>query len=194
MRDFNNNDRRSGGNDRFGGGGRSGGFGGGNRGGFGGNRGGGRSGGFGGGRDNGPREMHDAVCDQCGKNCQVPFRPTGEKPVYCSSCFEAKEGGRNDRSSGGRSGGFERRSAPSGGDNKQVLEQLTSLSSKLDKVISLLVPEVEAKPVAKKSEPKEVKAEKETEAKPKATKVAKKVTKKSTKAEAKVADETPLEK
>jgi CxxC-x17-CxxC domain-containing protein len=33
------------------------------------------------------REMHDAVCAQCGKNTQVPFRPSGDRPVYCSDCF-----------------------------------------------------------------------------------------------------------
>ncbi len=42
--------------------------------------------------DRGPVEMHDAVCDNCGKNCQVPFRPTSGKPVYCSNCFEQKNG------------------------------------------------------------------------------------------------------
>ena len=33
------------------------------------------------------REMHPAVCAQCGKNTQVPFRPRGDRPVYCSDCF-----------------------------------------------------------------------------------------------------------
>jgi len=34
-----------------------------------------------------PREMHDAVCARCGNDTQVPFRPTGARPVYCSDCF-----------------------------------------------------------------------------------------------------------
>lgn len=34
--------------------------------------------------------MHKAVCSECGKNCEVPFRPTGDKPVYCSDCFSNK--------------------------------------------------------------------------------------------------------
>lgn len=38
----------------------------------------------------GPVTMHDTICDKCGKSCQVPFRPTSGKPVYCSSCFENK--------------------------------------------------------------------------------------------------------
>jgi CxxC-x17-CxxC domain-containing protein len=34
------------------------------------------------------REMFPAVCSQCGKETQVPFQPRGDKPVYCSDCFE----------------------------------------------------------------------------------------------------------
>jgi len=33
------------------------------------------------------REMHPAVCAQCGKDTQVPFLPRGDRPVYCSDCF-----------------------------------------------------------------------------------------------------------
>jgi CxxC-x17-CxxC domain-containing protein len=32
--------------------------------------------------------MHDAVCAQCGQTTQVPFLPRGDRPVYCSTCFE----------------------------------------------------------------------------------------------------------
>ena len=38
----------------------------------------------------GAREMFDTVCVECGKACQVPFKPTEGKPVYCSECFAAK--------------------------------------------------------------------------------------------------------
>ena len=40
----------------------------------------------------GPREMHDAVCARCGNQTQVPFRPTGARPVYCSDCFRMMRG------------------------------------------------------------------------------------------------------
>lgn len=33
------------------------------------------------------REMYDAVCAECGKNCKVPFQPRDDRPVYCSDCF-----------------------------------------------------------------------------------------------------------
>lgn len=35
------------------------------------------------------REMFDTVCSECGKDTQVPFRPTEGKPVYCRDCFQA---------------------------------------------------------------------------------------------------------
>ena len=34
-----------------------------------------------------PREMHAVVCAQCGKDTEVPFLPRGDRPVYCSDCF-----------------------------------------------------------------------------------------------------------
>ena len=45
-----------------------------------------------GGRDRGPREMFAATCSSCGKEAQVPFRPTNGKPVYCSDCFRSQRG------------------------------------------------------------------------------------------------------
>jgi CxxC-x17-CxxC domain-containing protein len=67
----------------------SGGSGYGNRGGYGGDSSYGGGGGYSGGgySDRGPREMFTATCSSCGKDAQVPFRPTSGKPVYCSDCF-----------------------------------------------------------------------------------------------------------
>ena len=42
------------------------------------------------GRDQGPRKMHKAVCSECGQECEVPFKPTEGKPVYCKECFRKK--------------------------------------------------------------------------------------------------------
>jgi CxxC-x17-CxxC domain-containing protein len=59
---------------------------------------GGGGGGYGGGgggygdRDRGPREMFSATCSNCGRDAQVPFRPTSGKPVYCSDCFRSIRG------------------------------------------------------------------------------------------------------
>lgn len=55
-------------------------------------RGGGGRGGYGGGGRGGygaPRQMYDAVCAGCGVQTQVPFQPSGAKPVYCRDCFQA---------------------------------------------------------------------------------------------------------
>lgn len=40
-------------------------------------------------RSNGPREMHAAICAECGAETQVPFLPKEDRPVYCSDCFAA---------------------------------------------------------------------------------------------------------
>jgi len=58
-----------------------------------GNRSGGRFGGHGGGfrNDRPPREMHKATCSECGAECEVPFKPTEGKPVYCRECFAKRK-------------------------------------------------------------------------------------------------------
>lgn len=37
--------------------------------------------------NSGPREMHKAKCADCGKECEVPFRPKEGRPVYCRDCY-----------------------------------------------------------------------------------------------------------
>lgn len=49
---------------------------------------GGAGGGLGGG-SRGERQMHPAVCNQCGVQTEVPFKPSGSRPVLCSDCFRA---------------------------------------------------------------------------------------------------------
>lgn len=65
------------------------------------------------------KRMFKAVCDKCGNKCEVPFRPTGGKPVYCSQCFDK----------GGSSGGK---------DTDQYKEQFEMLNAKLDKILKVL--------------------------------------------------------
>lgn len=106
--------------------GRSGGFGGGrSSGGFGGGRGGFRRDDDRGGSFRRERaEMHDATCAKCGKACQVPFRPTGDRPVLCSACFETSGNSRSN-GNGGNAGGISS-------------EQFNQLNAKLDKIIEIL--------------------------------------------------------
>ncbi len=151
---------------------------------------------FSGGRDE-DRPMYPATCGECGKSCQVPFRPSGDKPVLCSDCFgnsrgESRGGDRNDR--GGRD--FTKPSyAPkntfhSGNENRgndDMKKQFDTLSNKLDTIITLLSKTLEA---PKKSDRdlgtmiKEVIAPEKTPAK---KEVAKKEVKTTAKKTAKVA-------
>ena len=38
-----------------------------------------------------PREFFTAICGECGKEAQLPFKPRGDRPVYCSDCFTKKK-------------------------------------------------------------------------------------------------------
>ena len=43
-------------------------------------------------RNNGTvREMHDAICANCGAATKVPFQPREDRPVYCSECYAAMQ-------------------------------------------------------------------------------------------------------
>jgi len=125
------------------------------------NRGGGRGRGgsrFGGRSGGGDRPMHQATCSQCGKDCQVPFRPTGEKPVYCSDCFRER-GGNNNRGSYDRNDRNDR-SPQNPVQNYQ--NQFDNLNQKLDAILEALAPKKKAvkkkaagkKPVAPTKEEK----------------------------------------
>jgi CxxC-x17-CxxC domain-containing protein len=140
---------------------------------FGGGRGGGFGGGFGG--DGGRREMFSATCSNCGKECQVPFKPTNGKPVYCSECFE-KMGGRNDSRQSSDRPRFEDRprfpQAQNGPD-------LGAINAKLDKILSILEPKVVKAPEVK-AEPETVKVAEVVDL-PKIKKAVKKAVKKTSK-------------
>lgn len=104
------------------------------------------------------REMFKATCAECGKPCEVPFRPTGDRPVYCKDCFQAmrgeSSGDRGDRrtpDSRGPSSSFQRRDiaprssyaspAQEGGEDKRLDDikiGLATVISKLDKLITML--------------------------------------------------------
>ncbi|TRO52325.1 DNA-directed RNA polymerase [Candidatus Bathyarchaeota archaeon] len=38
----------------------------------------------------GDKEMHKAVCADCKQECEVPFKPDGNRPVYCRECFSKR--------------------------------------------------------------------------------------------------------
>lgn len=98
-------------------------------------------GGFGGDRKFGggaPRQMFQATCSECGQSCEVPFKPTGQRPVFCNNCFR-KQGGSAPsfapKSFGGGNQGGGHSAPPAGGVPKA---QFDVLSAKVDKILALL--------------------------------------------------------
>lgn len=91
------------------------------------------------------RQMYTVNCSNCGRECQVPFRPTGAKPVYCDECFAKLRGnsrGRNDERP--RFGSRNPRSVQRNGNaDSQTRQSLQDINSKLDKILSILEPKVE---------------------------------------------------
>jgi len=43
------------------------------------------------GRDHRERAMFKAICADCKKECEVPFRPSQDRPVYCKECFSSRK-------------------------------------------------------------------------------------------------------
>lgn len=79
------------------------------------------------GNTGGDRPMYDAVCSKCGNHCQIPFQPRQGREIFCSHCFEQN--------------GMEERNISK---NPQSNRHLDELNSKLDKILELLSPKVNA--------------------------------------------------
>jgi CxxC-x17-CxxC domain-containing protein len=35
--------------------------------------------------------MHKTICADCKNECEVPFVPSGNRPVYCQECFSRRK-------------------------------------------------------------------------------------------------------
>lgn len=102
-----------------------------------------------GGRDGERSQMFPATCDKCHKQCEVPFRPSGSKPVYCKDCFSSMRDmpshGSSQRNSPSRD--FSRRDMPSDSSQPKdrriddMKRQLDGISVKLDMVLKALAKE-----------------------------------------------------
>jgi CxxC-x17-CxxC domain-containing protein len=77
--------------------------------------------------------MHQATCTNCNKSCEVPFKPTGDKPVLCRDCFVPKKdfaGMRGDRPS------FNSYKTPMpSGSSDDTKRAIQDLSKKMDRLI-----------------------------------------------------------
>jgi len=80
-------------------------------------------------RSGGSFQKFDAICSNCGKKCQVPFRPDGEKPVYCKDCFGAP-----------REALASKKNAPATGGKSiaDLTRQIAAMNIKIDTVLKLL--------------------------------------------------------
>jgi CxxC-x17-CxxC domain-containing protein len=108
-------------------------------------------------RDRGPVTMHQAVCDQCGKNCEVPFRPSGDKPVYCNDCFGSKKDSGGSRGSDRYSQkSFDSKPAVSSGGNDEVKKQLVMLNEKMERLIKAVELGSQPRPLAIESKVKKI--------------------------------------
>jgi CxxC-x17-CxxC domain-containing protein len=87
-----------------------------------------RSGGFR--KDSG--QKFDAICSNCGNACQVPFRPNGVKPVYCSNCFNTPRETSRDLPTRPSE---QRTEDPGIADMKR---QLNAMNSKIDSILRML--------------------------------------------------------
>ncbi len=46
------------------------------------------------GTDASGRQLYNVICAACGKPTQVPFKPSGDRPVYCRDCYMKQRGGK----------------------------------------------------------------------------------------------------
>ncbi|HPO05584.1 MAG TPA: hypothetical protein PLQ36_00575 [Candidatus Gracilibacteria bacterium] len=91
--------------------------------------------------------MFKAKCDECGSFCEVPFRPSGERPVLCNDCFR---GGKEENRGFGRSRNdkpifsrendkdFSRSRSESPKSSGVSLEQFNALNQKVDRILEIL--------------------------------------------------------
>jgi len=86
-------------------------------------------------------ELFEVTCDKCGVKCDVPFKPTNNKPVYCRSCFRKgdTEGGRDNRDNNRfeSQGRFSEDFKPRNSGN-QSSEEIDKINRKLDKIMRAL--------------------------------------------------------
>jgi len=101
------------------------------------------------GSESGRPAMHKAVCADCGQSCEVPFKPTGDRPIFCSNCFKGKDGS-NSRQSVSRDFGKSNFSEKRENNGSISGEQFATLNLKLDKILAALNSSVFEKSVSKK--------------------------------------------
>jgi CxxC-x17-CxxC domain-containing protein len=87
-------------------------------------------------------ELFEVTCDKCGRKCDVPFKPTGNKPVYCRSCFRENESAepRDDFEPRGKFRGRSKDKFRDDFDSKVTMssKDVEIINRKLDKILKAL--------------------------------------------------------
>tara|TARA_Y100000034_G_scaffold124422_1_gene172563 strand:+ start:175 stop:507 length:333 start_codon:yes stop_codon:yes gene_type:complete len=68
-------------------------------------------------RDRNDIQKTKVTCSSCGEKCEVPFKPTSNKPVYCDNCYSKKD---------------------KGGSGKDHSKDFAIINEKLDKILEIL--------------------------------------------------------
>ncbi len=86
-------------------------------------------------------ELFSAICSNCGKPCELPFRPNGDRPVFCRDCFDKKDDARGHST-------FQRTERPrefrspsrenGSHDSSELKKQIANLEFKMDKMLKML--------------------------------------------------------
>jgi CxxC-x17-CxxC domain-containing protein len=83
------------------------------------------------------RAMYNAVCSTCGNNCEVPFKPSGKKPILCQQCFDKTRGKSFSNNA------FRKKDHRSGESLNS--QQFDIINGKLDKILYLITSTLSAR-------------------------------------------------
>lgn len=84
------------------------------------------------------KQSFRVTCDKCAKSCEVPFKPTGNKPVYCSDCFRKNEKKSTKYDDFNEFDRIEKTKSPSNQSNDLLLKRLDAIEEKIDKILESL--------------------------------------------------------
>lgn len=69
------------------------------------------------------KDLFKVICSKCGVECEVPFKPTNSKPVFCRDCFKKQEEPKKESD-------FEL--------HKEYTAELQKINEKLNKIMKVL--------------------------------------------------------
>jgi CxxC-x17-CxxC domain-containing protein len=99
-------------------------------------------------KQNGPQgPSHTTRCASCSKECTVPFKPNGSKPVLCRSCYIGAGGLVSQKKAPEyrqkRSNDYSSPSPSNQGGSQMLKKEMAAIHKKLDRIVGLLSKQVE---------------------------------------------------